>query len=669
MDKPAAGQRIRELRDELHHHNYLYYVLNQSEISDKEYDEKMEELIGLEKSYPEFFDANSPSVRVGSDLSQDFKQVAHVYPMLSLGNTYSEGELKEFCNRVEKLIQSPVTYVCELKYDGTAISLTYENGILVQGITRGDGIVGDDVTQNIKTIKSIPLQLRGDYPARFEIRGEIFMPREGFEMINRQRLEAGEIPFANPRNAAAGSIKLQNSSLVARRPLDCYLYYLLGDNLPTNSHYQNLEKARSWGLKIAKAKEMRLCHSFEEIWAFISEWDEQRKQLPYDTDGVVIKVDSLSMRDELGFTAKSPRWAIAYKFKAEEARTRLLSVDFQVGRTGAVTPVANLQPVQLAGTTVKRASLHNADIIATLGLHYNDLVTVEKGGEIIPKITGVDVSAREANSQPVQFIQNCPECGAPLQRIEGEAAHYCPNTAGCPPQIKGRIEHFISRKAMNIDGLGSETVGLLYEKGLVKDISDLYRLTVDQLALLERLGEKSANNIVKSIAESKNIPFPRVLFALGIRFVGETVAKKLATAMSSLENLSKASCESLLEVDEIGEKIAGSILAFFAEEKNLQLINSLKQQGLQFEIKVDQNTSVSEKLAGKSVVVSGVFSRPRDEIKLLVEKHGGKNVSSISAKTSFVLAGDNMGPAKLDKARELSIPIISEEEFLKMIEN
>lgn len=667
MDKPAAGQRILELREELHHHNYLYYILNQPEISDLEYDRKMEELIGLEKLYPDFFDTNSPSVRVGSDLSQDFKQVAHVYPMLSLGNTYSEGELKEFCNRVEKLVQSPVTYVCELKYDGTAISLTYENGLLVQGITRGDGVVGDDVTQNIKTIKSIPLQLRGDYPDRFEIRGEIFMPHSGFEKINRQRLEAGEVAFANPRNAAAGSLKLQNSSQVARRPLDCFLYYLLGGNLPTDSHYQNLEKARSWGLKIAR--EMRLCHSFEEIWAFISEWDKQRKQLPYDTDGVVIKVDSLSLREELGFTAKSPRWAIAYKFKAEEARTRLISVDFQVGRTGAVTPVANLQPVQLAGTTVKRASLHNADIIATLGLHYNDLVTVEKGGEIIPKITGVDVSAREANSQPVQFIQNCPECGAPLQRIEGEAAHYCPNTTGCPPQIKGRIEHFISRKAMNIDGLGSETVGLLYEKGLVKDISDLYRLTVDQLTPLERLGKKSAINIVKSISESKNIPFPRVLFALGIRFVGETVAKKLATAIGSLENLSRASYESLLEVDEIGEKIAGSILAFFAEEKNLQLLNNLKQQGLQFELKVDQMSSASEKLAGKSVVVSGVFSQSRDEIKLLVEKHGGKNVSSISAKTSFVLAGDNMGPAKLDKARELNIPIISEEEFLKMIED
>lgn len=667
MDNLTVKQRILELREELHHHNYCYYILNQPEISDFDFDKKMEELIRLEKEYPEYYDANSPSIRVGSDVNLDFKQVPHSYPMLSLGNTYSEGELRDFCNRVEKLIQRPVAYVCELKYDGTAISLMYENGQLVQGLTRGDGVVGDDVTTNIKTIKSIPLKLKGDYPQRFEVRGEIFMPLAGFENINLERIESGDVPFANPRNAAAGSLKLQNSAQVAKRPLDCFLYWVLGENLPTRSHFANLDKARSWGLKIAK--EVKLCHSFDEIWAFITHWDTKRKELPFDTDGVVIKVDNLDEREELGFTAKSPRWAIAYKFKAEEAYTRLLSVDFQVGRTGAVTPVANLQPVQLAGTTVKRASLHNADIIAGLDLHLNDLVAVEKGGEIIPKITGVDLNARGDNSQPVVFISHCPECGSPLQRIEGEAAHYCPNATGCPPQIKGKIEHFISRKAMNIDGLGSETVNLLYEKGLVKQVSDLYRLTTAQLAPLDRLGEKSAQNIVQSIADSKNIPFPRVLFALGIRFVGETVAKKLAQAMKSIDNLSKASFDELMAVDEIGEKIAASILAFFENQQNLKLLEELKSFGLKFEVEnspVDGNT---DKLKGKSIVVSGVFSRSRDEIKSLVELHGGKNVSSISAKTNYVLAGDNMGPAKLEQAQKLGIPIISEDEFFRMIEN
>ncbi len=667
MDDFTVRQRILELREELHHHNYCYYILNQPEISDFDFDLKMEELIRLEKEYPEYFDANSPSIRVGSDVNLDFKQVPHTYPMLSLGNTYSEGELRDFCNRVEKLIQRPVAYVCELKYDGTAISLMYENGQLVQGLTRGDGVVGDDVTTNIKTIKSIPLKLQGDYPQRFEVRGEIFMPLSGFEKINRERIEAGDVPFANPRNAAAGSIKLQNSALVAKRPLDCFLYWLLGENLPTRSHFANLEKARSWGLKIAN--EVKLCHSFDEIWAFITLWDAKRKDLPFDTDGVVVKVDNLDEREELGYTAKSPRWAIAYKFKAEEAYTRLLSVDFQVGRTGAVTPVANLQPVQLAGTTVKRASLHNADIIAGLNLHLNDLVAVEKGGEIIPKITGVDLNARQENSQPVVFISHCPECGYALQRIEGEAAHYCPNATGCPPQIKGKIEHFISRKAMNIDGLGSETVNLLYEKGLVKQVSDLYRLTTAQLAPLERLGEKSAQNIVQSIANSKNTPFPRVLFALGIRFVGETVAKKLAQAMKSIDNLSKASFEELMAVDEIGEKIAASILAFFENQQNLKLLQELKSFGLKFEVENSPVVGNTNKLKGKSIVVSGVFSRSRDEIKSLVELHGGKNVSSISAKTNFVLAGDNMGPAKLEQAQKLGIPIISEDEFFRMIEN
>ena len=584
MDNTTSWQRIRNLRQELHHHNHRYYILNQPEITDTEYDEKMDELISLEQANPQYFDPLSPSIRVGSDLNQEFRQVAHVYPMLSLGNTYSEGELRDFCSRVEKLASLPVSYVCELKFDGTAISLTYENGKLIHGITRGDGIVGDDVTQNIKTIKSIPLQLTGNYPPIFEIRGEIFMPRSGFEKMNIERIEAGEMPFANPRNAAAGSLKLQNSSQVAKRPLDCFLYYLLGDRLPTNSHFQNLEEARSWGLKIAP--EFKLCHSFEEIWAYINKWDDKRKSLPYDTDGVVVKVDNLQIREELGFTAKSPRWAIAYKFKAEEAYTRLLSVDFQVGRTGAVTPVANLQPVLLAGTTVKRASLHNADIIATLDLHLHDLVAVEKGGEIIPKITGVDISAREVHSQPVVFVDACPECGTPLQRIEGEAAHYCPNSSGCPPQIKGKIEHFISRKAMNIDGLGSETVNLLYEKGLIHNVSDLYRLTENQLAPLERLGEKSAKNIIQGISESKNVPFARVLFALGIRFVGETVAKKLAMAMGNIDKLMLASYEELLAVDEIGDKIASSIISFVADQENIKLLNDLKQFGVKFEVEL-----------------------------------------------------------------------------------
>lgn len=666
MDNTTSWQRIRNLRQELHHHNHRYYILNQPEITDTEYDEKMDELISLEQANPQYFDPLSPSIRVGSDLNQEFRQVAHVYPMLSLGNTYSEGELRDFCSRVEKLASLPVSYVCELKFDGTAISLTYENGKLIHGITRGDGIVGDDVTQNIKTIKSIPLQLTGNYPPIFEIRGEIFMPRSGFEKMNIERIEAGEMPFANPRNAAAGSLKLQNSSQVAKRPLDCFLYYLLGDRLPTNSHFQNLEEARSWGLKIAP--EFKLCHSFEEIWAYINKWDDKRKSLPYDTDGVVVKVDNLQIREELGFTAKSPRWAIAYKFKAEEAYTRLLSVDFQVGRTGAVTPVANLQPVLLAGTTVKRASLHNADIIATLDLHLHDLVAVEKGGEIIPKITGVDISAREVHSQPVVFVDACPECGTPLQRIEGEAAHYCPNSSGCPPQIKGKIEHFISRKAMNIDGLGSETVNLLYEKGLIHNVSDLYRLTENQLAPLERLGEKSAKNIIQGISESKNVPFARVLFALGIRFVGETVAKKLAMAMGNIDKLMLASYEELLAVDEIGDKIASSIISFVADQENIKLLNDLKQFGVKFEVELGLNQSVSDRLQGLAFVVSGVFSRSRDEIKKLVEEHGGKNVSSISAKTNYVLAGENMGPAKLEQARKLHIPIISEDEFLRMIE-
>jgi DNA ligase (NAD+) len=588
--------------------------------------------------------------------------------MLSLGNTYSEQELTDFHNRVVKQVGTGFKYVCELKYDGTAIGLTYENGQLQRAVTRGDGSVGDDVTENVRTIRSIPLRLRNDFPARFEIRGEIFLPRAGFEKLNLQREESGDPPFANPRNAAAGSLKLQNSSLVAHRPLDCYLYYLLAEELPTDSHSGNLEKAGSWGLKVSP--HMKLCNTLEEVFSFIKHWDEARHHLPFDIDGVVIKVDRISLQQQLGFTAKSPRWAIAYKFKAEEATTRLLSVDFQVGRTGAITPVANLEPVQLAGTTVKRASLHNADIISGLDLHQNDLVTIEKGGEIIPKITGVVTEERSRESHPVTFITHCPQCGAPLMRVEGEAAHYCPNSASCPPQIKGKIEHFISRRAMNIDGLGKETINLLFNKGLIHSISDLYRLKASQLSSLDRLGEKSAGNILRSIQNSLEVPFPRVLFALGIRFVGETVAKKLAEAIESIDRLSIASREELLAVDEIGERIAGSIIAFFQSEANCQMIEELKGYGLKMER--DAQTAINQqsaKLEGLSIVISGTFSHhTRDELKLLIEAHGGKNTSSITGKTNYLVAGDNMGPSKLQKAEKLGVTILSEDDFIKLIE-
>ncbi len=666
MNITTTKKRIQELRNQLHYHNHQYYIQNHPVIADKEYDKLMDELIKLESDNPELFDPNSPSVKVGSDLNIEFTQIPHAYPMLSLGNTYSEGELRDFYNRVEKLAGQQVSYVCELKFDGTAISLIYENGKLISGITRGDGEKGDDVTQNIRTIKTIPLVLSGDYPVRFEIRGEIFITHKGFEEMNRERAEAGEELFANPRNAAAGSIKLQNSSLVAKRPLDCYLYYLLGENLPSDSHFKNLEKAGEWGLKTSP--QTVKCDSFNEIWSFIEKWDKSRNNLNFDIDGVVIKADSLKLREKLGFTSKSPRWAIAYKFKAEEAQTRLISVDFQIGRTGAVTPVANLQPVYLAGTTVKRASLHNADIIASLGLHYNDLVVIEKGGEIIPKITAVDSSQRISCSEPVKFIDNCPACGTPLVRINGESAHYCPNNSNCPPQIKGRIEHFIGRKAMDIDGLGSETVGLLYDNNLVNKVSDLYNLSVGELVNLERLGEKSASRIIQSINKSKNAPFQRVLFALGIRFVGETVAKKLAQATKSIDGLINATEMELLEIDEIGEKIASSISQFLNDAENLKLIDDLRKHGIKFELDPELTKTVSDKFKGITFAVSGVFSRSRDEIKKLVELHGGTNVSSISSKTGYLLAGENMGPAKLEKAKKMSVPVITEEEFLKMIE-
>lgn len=665
MDKQSAETAIKSLRDELHHHNILYYVKNSPEISDYEYDQKMTELIRLEALYPEFYDSNSPSVRVGSDLSQEFKQVRHKYPMLSLGNSYSIGELCDFVERVYRLAGTRPAFVCELKFDGTAISLSYENGLLASGVTRGDGEVGDDITQNIKTLRSIPLRLIGNYPAQLEVRGEIYMPRKGFEELNRMREEIGEQPFANPRNAAAGSLKLQNSAQVAKRPLECFLYQFISDDLPYQTHAELLKAASEWGLRVSP--HYVRCTSFEEIEAYITHWDTERRKLPFDIDGVVIKVDDMQLREELGFTAKSPRWAIAYKFKPEAAYTRLNSVDFQVGRTGVVTPVANLDPVFLAGTTVKRASLHNADIIESLDLHIGDMVSVEKGGEIIPKITGVDKRKRTEEHEKVRFITACPECGTPLVREEGEAAHICPNRASCPPQIKGRIEHFISRQAMDISGLGSETIALLYDKGLIKNVADLYRLKESDIAPLEGLGERSAANIISGIEASKQIPFSRVLFALGIRFVGETVAKKLASSLRSMDRIMNASFEELLAVDEIGQKIAASIKAYFADEANVRLVEDLIFFGLKMEEEESGNIAVSDTLNGLSFVVSGVFSISRDELKGLIEAHGGKNLSSVTGKTDYLVAGDNMGPAKLEKAQKLGVKIISEQDFMKMI--
>lgn len=660
--------QILTLREELHQHNYNYYVLNAPTISDKEFDDKMRLLQDLEKLHPEMYDPNSPTMRVGSDLSKDFKQVYHQYPMLSLGNTYSESEVTDFYNRVCELLGSEDFEICcELKFDGTSISLIYEDGKLLQAVTRGDGEKGDDVTDNVKTIRSIPLVLHGDYPQRFEIRGEILMPWVVFEELNRER-EAREEPlFANPRNAASGTLKLQNSSVVASRKLDAYLYYLLGEQVPCDGHYENMQKAASWGFKISE--HMRKVKTLQEVFNFINYWDTERKNLPVATDGIVLKVNSLRQQRHLGFTAKSPRWAIAYKFQAERALTRLNQVTFQVGRTGVITPVANLDPVQLSGTIVKRASLHNADIIEGLDLHIGDMVYVEKGGEIIPKITGVDVDSRGFMlGDKVKFISRCPECGTPLVRFEGEAAHYCPNDAGCPPQIKGKIEHFISRKAMAIDGLGPETVDMFYQIGLVHNVADLYSLRALDIRGLDRMGDKSAVRIVHGIADSKQVPFERVLFALGIRFVGETAAKKLAKAFGSIEALEVATKEQLMEVDEIGEKIAQSVVTYFDLPANIELINRLKDAGLQMEKQVEDESEFSDKLAGQSIVISGVFSHhSREEYKDMIEKHGGKNVGSISAKTSFILAGENMGPAKLEKAQKLGIKIINEDDFLQML--
>lgn len=659
--------KIDNLRAELHRHNYNYYVLNAPVISDKEFDDLMRQLQELEKEHPEFLDENSPTMRVGSDLNKNFTQVAHRYPMLSLGNTYSEAEVTDFYDRVKKSLNEDFEICCELKYDGTSISLTYENGKLVRAVTRGDGEKGDDVTDNVKTIRSIPLVLHGNYPPSFEIRGEILMPWTVFEELNREKELREEPLFANPRNAASGTLKLQNSSVVASRKLDAYLYYLLGENIPSDGHYENLQMAAEWGFKISP--HMKKVHTLEEVFAFINYWDTERKNLPVATDGIVLKVNSTRQQKHLGFTAKSPRWAIAYKFQAERALTRLNKVTYQVGRTGAVTPVANLDPVQLSGTVVKRASLHNADIIEGLDLHVGDMVYVEKGGEIIPKITGVDTDARSLlMGEKITFITHCPECGSKLVRYEGEAAHYCPNETACPPQIKGKIEHFISRKAMNIDGLGPETVDMFYKLGLIKDTADLYTLQASDISKLERMGEKSAENIIKGIAASREVPFERVLFALGIRFVGETVAKKLTKAFRSIEELENADIETLKNIDEIGDRIAQSIVSYFANPTNKDLVERLQKAGLQMQRSEEDETAFSDKLKGKSIVISGVFQHhSRDEYKEMIEKNGGKNAGSISSKTSFILAGDNMGPAKWEKAQKLGIEIITEEMFLAML--
>ncbi len=666
----TTKEYVEQLRSELHRHNHNYYVLNAPEITDFEFDRLMRELQELEALHPEYYDPMSPTMRVGSDLSNEFVQVAHKYPMLSLGNTYSFDEVREFYNRVQKSLGGePFELCCEIKYDGVSISLTYEEGRLVRAVTRGDGVQGDDVTANVKTINSIPLVLHGNnYPREFEIRGEILMPWEQFDRLNREREAQEEALFANPRNAASGTLKLQNSAVVASRKLDAYLYYMLGETLPDTGHYECLQQASRWGFKVSSA--MRKCSTLNEVFDYINYWDTERKNLPVATDGIVIKVNSLAQQRSLGYTAKVPRWAIAYKFQAEKAVTRLNEITYQVGRTGTVTPVANFDAVQLSGTMVKRATLHNADFMDNLDLHIGDMVFVEKGGEIIPKITAVDLTARSfMMGEKVRFITRCPECGTPLMRVEGEAAIFCPNDVSCPPQIKGRIEHFISRKAMNIDGLGAETVDLLYSVGLIRDAADLYKLRIPDISRLERMGYKSAENIIRSIERSREVPFERVLFAVGIRFVGETVAKKLARAFGSMERIENATFDELIAVDEIGEKIAQSILRFFANDQCRTLVARLKEAGLQMEVVEDESIERTNKLAGKSIVISGVFAQhSRGEYKAMIEQHGGTNVSSISSKTSFVLAGRDMGPAKLEKAQKLGVPIVDEDTFLGMLE-
>jgi DNA ligase (NAD+) len=679
MNREEIKKRIEELTEEIEKHNYNYYVLSKPVISDYEFDMLLEELIRLEKQFPEFASPDSPTQRVGGDITKEFRQVVHKYPMLSLGNTYSEEEIIDFDNRTRKTLLEDPEYVCELKYDGVAIGLTYLDGKLVQAVTRGDGEKGDDVLANARTIRSIPLKLKGSFPSEFEMRGEIYMPLKSFERLNKEREELGLPLFANPRNAASGSLKMQDPSEVSKRNLDCFLYFVMGEHLPFDNHYQNLMEARKWGLKIPGY--IAKCLTIKEIFDFIDYWNDARRQLEFNIDGVVIKVNSIRQQQMLGFTAKSPRWAIAYKFKAEQVSTLLLSIDFQVGRTGAVTPVANLQPVQLAGTTVKRASLHNADIIAKLDIHYGDHVFVEKGGEIIPKVIGVDLSQRPGNSQPVKFAGNCPECGTALVRRENEAAHHCPNDTGCPPQIKGKLEHFISRKAMDIDSLGEGKIELLFDKGLVRNVADLYDLTYDKLIGLEKVypgedgkertisfREKTVENILKGIEQSKNTPFERSLYALGIRYVGETVARKLALHFRNIEKLREAHYEELIEAEEIGEKIAESVIQYFSNPTNIMIIERLREHGIIFEIISGQEVIVENKLGGKSFVISGVFKdHSRQELKQLIEKFGGRNSGSVSGKTNYLLAGDDIGPVKLKKARELGIKIISEEDFTSMI--
>jgi DNA ligase (NAD+) len=659
-------QQIIALRNELREHNYNYYVLDNPTISDFEFDQKLKQLQELEKAHPEFYDANSPTLRVGGEITKNFETVPHTYRMYSLDNSYSKEDLEDWEKRIEKTVDGKVEFTCELKYDGASISLTYENGKLKKAVTRGDGFQGDDVTANVKTIRSIPLQLKGDYPPLFDIRGEIVLPFEGFTKMNAERVEAGEEPYRNPRNTASGSLKLQDSAEVAKRPLDCLLYSIVGEKLPIKTQFESLGKARQWGFKVPEAA--KLAKNLDEVLEFVNYWDVHRHELPYETDGVVVKVNNLQQQEELGYTAKSPRWAMAYKFKAEQVSTVLNQITYQVGRTGAITPVANLEPVELAGTIVKRASLHNADQIEKLDIREGDTVFVEKGGEIIPKIIGVDFTQRDPNSSPTNYITECPECGTTLVRTEGEAQHYCPNTEGCPPQIIGRIQHFISRKAMDIEGLGGETVALLVNNGLINNYADLYLLKEEQIIPLERMAQKSAENMIKGIEASKAIPFERVLFALGIRYVGETVAKKLAKHYKTIDALKNASEEELTTVDEIGERIAQSVVSFFASEENIAIIERLKSYGVQLEISAEKLANQTDTLKGNTFVVSGVFTKvSRDELKKLIEDNGGKVSSSISSKTNYVVAGDNMGPSKKTKAESLGVAIISEDDFLQMI--
>lgn len=675
MDKTAAEKKIQSLSAEIEKHNHNYYILDKPTISDYEFDKLLEELIALEKEHPEFLSPNSPSQRVGGTITKEFASVKHKYPMLSLSNSYSAEDMVDFDRRVKEGLGHQATdlfsggnvnYVCELKFDGLSIGLTYKNGELLQAVTRGDGVQGDDVTTNVKTIKSVPLKLRGDYPELFEIRGEIFLPRNVFDAINKEREEIGEAPLANPRNAASGTMKMQDSAVVASRKLDCYLYHVLGEEIPFKNHYECLQAATSWGFKISQYS--KLVNNMDEVLAFIDHWDKERYNLPFDIDGIVIKVNDYKQQLQLGFTAKSPRWAIAYKFKAEQVSTELLEITYQVGRTGAITPVANLKPVPLGGTTVKRASLHNADIIEKLDVRVGDQVFVEKGGEIIPKIIGVDFSKRKVDSEKTVYITHCPECGAELKRNEGEANHFCPNDMECPPQVKGRMEHYVGRKAMNIDSLGAETIDQLYRAGLVKNIADLYDLKKEQLLGLERMAEKSAQNLIDGIEASKQVPFERVLYSIGIRHVGETTAKKIAKKVKSLDVLVNANKEELLAIDEVGEIIAESISAFFVDEKNKEIIHRLKQAGLKFELSEEQQQAGSDKLKGLTFVISGVFNKhSRDQLKEMIEFHGGKNSGSISGKTSYLLAGDNMGPEKLKKAQSLGVKIISEDDFIAMI--